>query len=216
MSSFPGKIAPTDDAPASRRNDLAEAIVPGELLGRAALAAESAVPAGQLAPAFRLRDVHGSSYALVDLTERQPLVLSFYRGIWCDFCNAALGALARLDGTIRALGAMHVAIGPPPGDAAQRAQLGAFPMPVLIDRGLRVTSAFGLAISLPDDLHGSYAGFGYAPAGQPGAVKISVPATYVVDQGGTVVLAAIDTDYRHRLDPAQLLSALRGLQRRTW
>jgi len=86
-------------------------------------------------------------------------------------------------------------------------------MPVLIDRGLKVTSSYGLAIVLPHELHEHYARIGYVPvnAGEPGKWMIPVPATYVIDRLGKVVLAAIDIDYRNRLDPTELLSALRRL-----
>ncbi len=186
---------------------------PEELLARARRAAANAVQAGQFAPTFRLTDVHGGHQALIDLIEHGPLVLSFYRGVWCDFCGAALDALASLDTTIRSLGAAHVAIGPPPGDEAQRAKLEAFPMPLLIDRGLKITASYGLAIALPDELHEHYARVGYVPtkAGEPGKWMIPVPATYIIDRLGKVVLAAIDIDYRNRLDPSELISALRGL-----
>ena len=110
----------------------ADAAAPDErILARTAVAAAQAVPAGHFAPTFRLPDLHGGSAALVDLIQQRSLVISFYRGIWCDFCDTALEALARIDGNIGALDARHVAIGPPPAGDAQRRRLEAFPMPVL-------------------------------------------------------------------------------------
>jgi peroxiredoxin len=195
----------------AREDDL-----PDELLARARQAAMNAVRAGQFAPTFRLPDIHGGNRALIDLIEQGPLVLHFYRGIWCDVCDATLETLARLDGTIRDLGATQVAIGPAPGDAAQRAKLGAFPIPLLLDRGLRVASSYGLAISLPEALHQPYTRIGYVPTriGETGEWKIPVPASYIIDKGGRVVLAMIDADYRNRTRPDHLLSALRGIRRR--
>lgn len=186
------------------------------LLARAREAAPRAVRAGQFAPTFRLPDIHGGNLALIDLIEQGPLVLSFYRGVWCDFCDAALETLGRLDETIRNLGATHAAIGPVPGRASERSRLQDLPMPLLVDRGLKVTASYGLAISLPDALHEQYARLGYVPNGVPdgGAWKISIPAMYLIDRGGRVVMATIDADYRNRIEPAHLLSALHGLQAR--
>ncbi len=153
-------------------------------------AARQAVRAGQFAPTFRLRDLHGGNAAMVDLIGQRALVISFYRGVWCSFCDTVLEAMAGIDGQIQDLRATQVAIGPPPENEDQSRKLQALPMPVLVDHGLRVARAYGLAI------------------------RVLVPATYVIDRGGRIVLASIDTDYRNRLDPAQVLSALRCLRKR--
>jgi peroxiredoxin len=176
-----------------------------------------AVRAGQFAPTFRLADVRGGSAALVELVGRGALVISFYRGVWCSFCETALEALARADGDIRAAGATQVAIGPPPVGDDQRRRLQGLAMPVLVDRGLRAASAYGLTMALPDEAKGAYAAAGYVPQTTADGAEwlVPIPATYIVDRGGRIAMAAIDADYRNRLDPAALVSALRGLQRRT-
>ena len=190
---------------------------PDELLACAQKAATHAVRAGEFAPTFRLPDVHGGNRALIDLIEQGPLVLSFYRGIWCDYCGAALETLGRLDKEIRELGATHVAIGPRPASEAERSRLEAFPMPLLVDRALKVTTSYGLAISLPDQLQARYARFGCVPGKvtDDGKWKIPVPATYVIGGSGRVVMAMIDADYRTRMSPDHLLSALRGVRCRS-
>jgi hypothetical protein len=82
-----------------------------EILSRTAEAAKRAICAGQFAPTFRLQDLHGGSVALIDLIERGPLIISFYRGLWCSFCDTAIEAPAGIEDDTRALGATHVAIG---------------------------------------------------------------------------------------------------------
>jgi peroxiredoxin len=206
-----------DDAPQPRSSSDKTDVAPSaEILARAAAAARHAVRAGRYAPTFRLEDLHGGSVALVDLIAGGPLVISFYRGIWCDYCHLALEALARSDEEIRATGATQVAIGPPPDGNDQRRRLQAFPMPVLVDRGLRVSSAYGLAIALPDAMREQYIEAGYVPltSSNSGTWLVPIPATYVVERTGRVAVAAIDSDYRSRLEPTELLSALRGLQQR--
>ncbi len=184
-------------------------------MSRTAEAAKRAIRAGHFAPTFRLQDLHGGSLALIDLIERGPSIISFYRGLWCSFCDTAIEALAGIEDHVRSLGATHVAIGPPPGDDRQRVRLAEFPMPMLIDRGLRVSSAYGLTIDLPSDLREQYAKAGCAPpnAADGGKWLAPIPATYLVDRTGRIAMATIDTDYRNRLEPSQLLSALRSLQR---
>lgn len=150
--------------------------------------ARRAVQAGQPAPSFRLPELQGGSRAMVDLIDHGPLVISFYRGLWCSFCAETLDALAQIDGEIGTLGASQVVIGPKPADRSQRRRLNDFPMPVLLDQGGRVAAAYGLS---------------------------SIPATYLLDRRGYILLAAIALDYRNRLPPDQILSALRCLRRRT-
>jgi peroxiredoxin len=176
-----------------------------------------AVRAGQLAPTFRLRELGGSSVALIDLVAEGPLVLSFYRGSWCDFCETALERLSAIDGDIRALGAQQVVIGPPPANEVQANRLTGLAMTVLADAGLDVTTAYGLTVGLPREDHGRYLELGFKPAGLSDRTKwfVSIPATYVVDRLGRVVMAAIDTDYRNRLEGREILSALRALRERS-
>jgi peroxiredoxin len=186
-----------------------------EMLALAAKAAKQASHAGQFAPTFRLHDLHGNSTAFIDLIGQRSLVISFYRGIWCSFCDSALDALSRINTDLQALGATQVAIGPPPGNEDERRRLLALSLPVLIDPGLRVSTAYGLTIALPDALQGAYEKAGYVPQPAPcdGKWLVPVPATYVIDRHGRIILASIDADYRNRLKPAQVLSALRGLQK---
>ncbi len=183
-----------------------------EVLLATAKAAASAIQAGQSAPTFRLENIHGGSARMIDLLDQGPLVVSFYRGVWCDFCDLALEALAGIDGEIREFGANQVAIGPAPSNDGQMRRLRGFPMPVLTDPGLRVAASFGLTILLPESQRERYLSLGYKPPN--GGWRVPIPATYVVDISGKVMIAAIDSDYRKRLEPAQILSTLRCLQRR--
>lgn len=175
-------------------------------------ASTKAIRAGQFAPTFRLEDVHGGIARMVDLLEQGPLVVSFYRGVWCDFCDLTLERLAGIDSEIRELGANQVAIGPAPANDNQRRRLEGFPMPVLVDAGLRVSSSFGLTVPVPKSERERYASLGYVP---PNASwQVPIPATYVLEKSGKVVIAAIDVDYRNRLEPDQILATLRCLRRR--
>jgi peroxiredoxin len=110
-----------------------------------------------------------------------------------------------------------VVIGPSPFNHQQQARLDSFPMPILSDRGLWVSSTYGLTMELPEELREQYAKAGYVPPSAPRNDNwlVPIPATYLIDRTGHIVMATIDTDFRNRLHPIQLLSALRNLQRRT-
>jgi peroxiredoxin len=170
--------------------------------------------AGAFAPTFRLPDIHNQIVSLIDLMASGPVVVSFYRGIWCSFCDLALERLAAIDGDIRALGARQVAIGPAPTEEAQRQRLLELGLPVLTDRDLKVAASYGLTVSIPAELRGFYLQSGYVPPRKGGGDgwRIPIPATYLIGSNGRIILAAIDTDYRQRLHSAELLSALACLK----
>ena len=202
---------------ALRAGDAAAGEPSPELLARTLSAAQGAKSAGQLSPSFCLLDQHGARTTLIDLLAAGPLVISFYRGVWCDFCDIALAGLARIDAEIKVVGARHVAIGPPPTSDAQRQRLRAFPMPVLDDPGLRTATAFGLTVSLPEELREQYLALGYVPPSPLGPDEwfVPVPATYVIGRDGRVVMSSIDADYRNRSTSGEILGVLRALRART-
>ena len=198
--------------PSAQGADMAAASpAPGAAFLRAmARAKASAVRAGQLAPAFHLNSLDGEAVALIDLVGRGPLVLSFYRGVWCDFCGSALQRLSEIDPEIRASGARQIAIGPSvPAD--QRAPLAALGFPVLADHGLKIASAYGLTATVPPEDRARHLGAGFMP---DAGWRVCIPATYIIDPLGRVVMAAIDVDYRNRLDAGEILATLRAMHGR--
>jgi peroxiredoxin len=184
-----------------------------------AAASGRALRAGSVAPAFRLRDHGGRQVSLQELSATGPAIVHFYRGSWCTYCHDGLTDLAAAHDEIRAAGGRVVAIAPPPspgflavaqGDAAR------LPFTTLIDNGMKVAVAYGVAYSLPAQLRPIYLERGYAPPRntRSGEWLVPIPATYVIGTDGTIVLGAVDVDYRNRLHPEQLLIALEGMRRR--
>ena len=68
-------------------------------------AAGRALKVGDRAPSFTLNDPDGKPVSSVDLLSKGPLVISFYRGVWCPYCNMELQALEAARSTIEAAGA---------------------------------------------------------------------------------------------------------------
>ena len=90
------------------------------------------------------------------------------------------------------------------------------PMRELQDIDMKVARAYGLAFELPARLRPGYEALGYVPprTGRAGTWLVPLPATYLLDRDGIVALAFIDVDYRRRVEPGSLLTALRALQAR--
>jgi peroxiredoxin len=179
--------------------------------------AERALKAGDRAPNFTLPDAKGESVTLSTRLARGPVVLTFYRGGWCPYCNLALRALQAVLPQIQALGATMIAISPQtPDNSLSTAEKNALAFPVLSDAGSATATAFGVAFELAQALRPIYTRFGHALPEMNGEADwlLPIPATYVIDRDGVIALAFVDTDYRNRLEPADILAALTALARR--
>lgn len=181
-------------------------------------AASRALKAGDQAPAFTLNDSDKTAVSSTDLLARGPLVLTFYRGIWCPYCNMELRALQAALPDLAAVGAGLVAISPQAAPNSRKSvRDNALTFPILSDPRNEVADAFGLRFKLPDYLIDLYAnvfkndlpGFNGDPSW-----TLPMPARYVVGQDGRIAYAEVNPDYTRRPDPAELLPALQGLRER--
>jgi peroxiredoxin len=168
------------------------------LRSSAAIAA-TALKAGQFAPDFTLPDLRGGNLSLSHLLASGPVVLTFHRGDWCPHSAASLRTLTIVQRDVARLGAVIVAISPQEPASALAGP--APPFAIARDRGAKVARAYGLTFVTP------------TPSGRHDEL-LPIPATYVVDRGGRIVLSFIDADYRNRVEPNQLLAALTGLRHR--
>ena len=174
--------------------------------------AERALRVGEPAPSFALPDATGRSVDSKSLLARGPLVINFYRGAWCPYCNLELRAWQRHWSELQALGATLVAISPQMPDASlSLAEKHALAYPVLSDLGNRVARQFGIVFALDAGLRGVHESFGVDLAAINGdsSYELPVPATYLVDADATIRGAWIDVDYRRRAEPALVLARLR-------
>jgi peroxiredoxin len=182
---------------------------------RASFALERAIRTGDQAPDFTLPNPQGRPLSLGTLLEAGPAVVTFYRGGWCPYCNIQLRAYQAVLADISALGARLVAISPQlPDGSLSTAEANELTFDVLSDVGNRVARSFGLVWSLPEELRAALRSNSKALPDINGddTWELPVPATYVIVRDRRVALAAIDVDYRKRLEPDAILSALRSLR----
>jgi len=178
---------------------------------------DRALKAGDRAPHFTLPDSKGGIISLVGALRHGPVVLSFYRGGWCPYCNLELHALQAALPDFAALGATLIAISPQtPDESLSTAEKNALAFAVLSDTGSATTRAFGIAFNLAEALRPIYAQFGQALPDRNGddSWVLPLPATYVIDRDGTIAFAYVDADYRNRLEPATITATLAALARR--
>lgn len=181
---------------------------------RSEFASKSAIGVNDTAPDFALPNPAGKSIVLKDLLRSGPVVLTFYRGGWCPYCNIQLrayqGALAQITG----LGGRLVAISPQlPDNSLDTASKNALTFDVLSDVGNKVSRSYGLVYSLPEEIRSALRSNNKALPSINGdeSWELPVPATYVVARDQRVALAYIEVDYRKRPEPEALLTCLKSL-----
>jgi peroxiredoxin len=175
----------------------------------------NAKKAGDKAPGFTLKDPDGHLVSSTELLAKGPLVISFYRGVWCPYCNLELQALQEASAQIEARGARVVAISPQTGSNSRKSQRdNKLTFPILSDEKSRVAAAFGLRFSLPDYLVELYKGFkNDLPAfNDDPAWVLPMPARYVIGTDGIIAYAEVNPDYTQRPDPSELLPVLDQLR----
>lgn len=172
---------------------------------------EQAVKAGEVAPDFALPNVRGGVSRLSELLAGGPVVLSFYRGGWCPFCNLEFRALSAILPEIRAMGATLVGISPEtPDNSLTTIEKHNLEFEVLSDEGNRVADQYGLVMTIFEELRPLYLQWGIDVPAANGdeSYELPLPATYVIKQDGTVHEAYVNRNYTQRMEPADLLKAL--------
>jgi len=176
---------------------------------------ENALSVGDKIPLFSLPNAKGKLIASRKLLGKGPLVISFYRGSWCPYCNLELKALQDALPEIKNLGAKLVAISPQcPDKSLPTSEVNSLTFEVLSDEGNKVAQKFGLVYKLADELRTIYPTFGIDLVDSNGdaSFELPFPATYVVDTDGTIIHAFVDADYTKRLEPAEIIKVLRTRQ----
>ena len=178
---------------------------------KAARLAENVLQVGAKAPAFALKDHNGRAVSSPELLTKGPLVLSFFRGRWCPFCVGQLEAMNLLVSQIEQAGASMVAISP------QTVQQSFFMadqhklrFPLLSDAGNQVARQFGLVYRVPDEQQAIYRrAFVNLPfANGDSRWELPIPATFILDRGGTILYASADEDYTQRPEPLEIQQQL--------
>jgi len=185
-----------------------------EILERSGVSDHS-LKAGETAPDFTLPDAHGDRVNLVDTLEHGPVVLSFYRGGWCPYCNLELQALQQALPEIQELGAQLTAVSPElPDQTLSTAEKHALAFAVLSDHGNRAAKDFGIVFTLPEILRPIYTQFGIDLPAWNGddSFELPMPATYVIDRNGIILEGFVSADYTQRMEPEKILDILRNNQ----
>lgn len=180
-------------------------------------AAERALKAGDLAPSFVLPAAEAKLVSSRDLLAKGPLVLTFYRGVWCPYCNFDLQALEAARGELERRGASLVAISEQTAANSRKSQRqNGLGFPILIDKGGEIGAGFGLRWTVPDYLRGVHrqVGADLVPFNGEDSWTLPMPARHVIDQDGVIAYAEVNPDYTRRPEPSDVFPVLDALRTR--
>lgn len=175
---------------------------------------ETAIREGAQAPDFRLQDQHGEWQTLNAWLEHGPVLLQFFRGDWCPFCQAQLKAITAQRAQIEELGASILCISPETAEKHRAMQeKHGIDLLLLSDPGGTVANSYGIAFDLNAAERDLYHELGIEPteSEDSGQEFLPIPASYIVMPGGRISYSFIEPDWRRRSEPADLLDQLQQL-----
>lgn len=166
---------------------------------------------GDRALDFELPHVKGGSLSLQSALQEGPVVLSFYRGSWCPFCDLELNALQARLPDIHAAGARLIAVSPEkPDSSLSYVEKRNLAFDVLSDLGNRTARDYGLVMTIHELLRPLYLQWGIdlPAANGDDSHELPVPATYVIASNGEIRAAHVDKDFSKRMEPDDIVQAL--------
>ncbi|MEM1169994.1 MAG: peroxiredoxin-like family protein [Cyanobacteria bacterium P01_H01_bin.35] len=176
---------------------------------------DNSLKVGAKVPNFSLPNATGKTVELNSLLTESLVVISFYRGGWCPYCNMELRGLQNYLPQITELGAKLIAISPEtPDNSLSTTEKNELSFEVLSDVGNQVAKEFGLVFQLPEELRPIYQSFGIDLPAYNGdeSFELPIPGTYVVATDGTVIHGFVDPDYTKRLDPKEIINMLKNIK----
>src|ERR1051326_1012653 len=169
------------------------------------------------APDFKAKDQNGNEIVLKDLRKKGPVILVFYRGYWCPYCNKEL---LRLEDSLQLIvnkGAQLIAVTLEKQEGvAKTIEKTKATYPIITDEEMKIMKAYVVTYQVDDKTVGRYKMASIdlaANNGQkPGAVYLPVPAVYIINKDGEISYRFFDPDYKKRPSVKDLLENLNGLK----
>jgi peroxiredoxin len=175
---------------------------------------DATIQVGDKLPAFNLTDALGTSVSSTSLLCKGPILITFYRGEWCPFCNLALASLQKHLAEFQAKGVTLVAITPElPNNALSATEKHSLKFSVLSDVGNKFARELGIVWKMPEYLRPIFKKFGHDLVRDNGddSFEVPIPATLLVDGNGVVRNTYMEPDYRKRLEPQTALKWIDAL-----
>jgi len=175
---------------------------------------DNAKKVGETAPAFTLTNATGEEVSLQSYLDKGPVVLTWYRGGWCPYCNLTLARLQEELPNFQAEGANLLALTPEvPDSSISTSEKHELTFEVLSDLDNNVARDFGVVFTLTPDVAEAYQkSFGLHEYNNSESNELPLAATYIIDTDGTIAWAFVSEDYRNRAEPRDIVAALKALK----
>lgn len=214
VDEFNKNMMNSKDGPKLSEDDMA-------IMQKAAADLEKTLPnpglkVGDTAPDFTLGNADGKKISLSSKLKEGPVVLIFYRGAWCPYCNIQLHALQETLPAFKKHGAQLVAVTPQtPDKSAEQVKKDKYPFEILSDLDYKVAKNYKLYFDVPMNLHEFYKkkfGLDIEVYNGKGRLGLPVPGTYVINKEGKIVAVHAELDYKQRMEPAAILQVLKSIK----
>ena len=191
------------------------------IMTKAALDLSRAMPdpglrPGVRAPDFTLVNAFGKEVKLSEQLKKGPVVLAFYRGAWCPFCNIELNVLQRSLTHFKEYDANLIAVTPQrPDKSKEQLEKAEYSFEILSDLDDSVMKSYNLYFEIPRELHELYKnrfGFDVTDYNGKGRLGLPVPGTFVIGRDGVIRASFAKTDYKKRMDPGDIVEALKAAE----
>lgn len=169
---------------------------------------------GEKAPDFNLPNAYGKQIRLSSLLKKGPVIINFYRGAWCPFCNLELRALKQNLPNFKKYGATLISVTPQkPDKSLEQVKKDKFPFDILSDLDSSVIKKYKMFFIIPPKLVTLYKklGLDLEVFNGKGRNELPVPGTYVIDKKGIIRAVYANTDYTKRMEPQAIVEALKKL-----
>ena len=170
---------------------------------------------GATAPGFLLSNAFGEKIKLSERLKEGPVVLAFYRGAWCPFCNIELNVLQKSLPLFKEYNASLIAVTPQqPDKSKEQLEKAEYTFEVLSDLDGRVMKSYNLYFEVSQELYELYKNrfnFDITDYNGKNRLGLPVPGTLVIDQDGIIRAAYANTNYKKRMEPEDIIKALKAI-----
>ncbi len=165
---------------------------------------------GEKMPPLELLDSHGQAHTLDPMALQKPLVITFYRGGWCPYCNTHLADLRHAEKELVKLGFEVLFISPDsPENLTSTLKTPDPGYTLLSDADMAASRAFGIAFTVDQATLEKYRGYGIDLEKASGHAhhQLPAPSTYLIGADGVIRFQYTNPDYTVRLSDKVLLAA---------
>ena len=172
---------------------------------------DKAMKVGDIAPNFVLNNALGKPVELYEYLKKGKVILTWYRGGWCPYCNLTLHQLQMELSNFKANGANLIALTPElPDKSLSTTEKHDLKFEVLSDVGNKIAKKYHIVFKLTDDVAESYnKSFGLNDYNGDESNELPLAATYIINEDGRIIYAFLDADYRNRAEPSELTKMLK-------